>query len=189
MKTAASSHRWYVVQARSNCEKSAAQAMRDRIVRMGLADQFGQILVPSEDVVEMRASQKKTIERKFFPGYILVQIVPTEDGNNISSEAWHMVKETPKVLGFIGGGASRPAPITDVEAERILARVECTAGKPRHKVLYEKGQMVRVKEGPFNDFNGVVDSIDYDKARVRVAVQVFGRATPVDFGFTQVEAA
>jgi transcriptional antiterminator NusG len=182
--------RWYVIQARSNCEKSVAQSLRDRIERSGLNGQFGEVLVPSEEIVEMRAGQKRQTERKFFPGYVLIQVADSEDGGiGMSSEAWHLVKETDKVLGFIGGTALKPMPITEKEAQTILNRVKSSVEKPRHKVLFEQGQMVRVIDGPFNDFNGVVDEVNYDKARIRVSVLIFGRATPIDLGFTQVEAA
>lgn len=183
--------RWYVVHARSGMEKSVAQALRDRAVQHGLASQFGEVLVPSEDVVEMKDGQKRKSERKFFPGYVLVQISTDSESGipRIDSEAWHLVKETNKVLGFIGGTADRPLPITDVEADRILSRVRASVEKPRPKVLFENGQMVRVIDGPFNDFNGVVEDIDYNKARLRVAVLIFGRSTPIELAFTQVEAA
>lgn len=181
--------RWYVVNARSNMEKSVAQALRDRIVQHGLESQFGEVLVPSEEVVEMKDGQKRKSERKFFPGYVLVQIATNLDGGlpRIDNEAWHLVKETNKVMGFIGGTADRPLPITDAEADNILSRVRTSADKPRPKVLFEAGQMVRVIEGPFSDFNGVVEDVDYNKARVRVSVLIFGRATPVELGFDQVE--
>lgn len=183
--------RWYVVQARSNFEKSVSKALRERIARMELGSLFGEILVPSEDVVDMKDGQKRKTERKFFPGYVLVQIATEfHDGlPRISSEAWHVVRETPKVSGFIGGVGDRPLPISDQEANRILDRVEAAEKKPTPTRLFEKGQMVRVTEGPFNDFNGVVEDADYDKGTVRVAVLVFGRATAVDFAVGQVEKA
>lgn len=183
--------RWYVVNARSNMEKSVAQALRDRIVQNGLESQFGEVLVPSEEIVEMKDGQKRKSERKFFPGYVLVQIATNMDGGlpRIDSEAWHLVKETNKVMGFIGGTADRPLPITDAEADNILSRVRATVDKPRPKVLFEAGQLVRVIEGPFNDFNGVVEDVDYNKARVRVSVLIFGRATPIELAFDQVEAS
>ena len=183
--------RWYVVHAYSGFEKSVAQALRDRILRMGMEDRFGEVLVPTEEVIEMRAGQKRRSERKFFPGYVLVQIAThIEDGiPHMDSESWHLVKETPKVMGFIGGTADRPLPIRDDEADVILQRVQDGAEKPRPKILFEPGQMVRVIDGPFNDFNGVVEEINYEKSRLRVAVLIFGRSTPVELEFAQVEKA
>lgn len=183
--------RWYVVHAYSGFEKSVAQALRDRIARLGMEERFGEVLVPTEEVVEMRAGQKRRSERKFFPGYVLVQIA-THDENGIpriDSESWHLIKETPKVMGFIGGTADRPLPIRDSEADVILQRVADGVEKPRPKVLFEAGQMVRVVDGPFNDFNGVVEEVNYDKNRLRVAVLIFGRSTPVELEFDQVEKA
>ena len=183
--------RWYVVHAYSGFEKSVAQALRDRIVRTGMEDRFGDVLVPTEEVIEMRAGQKRRSERKFFPGYVLVQIATHEEGGipRIDSESWHLIKETPKVMGFIGGTADRPLPIADKEANMILQRVQDGVEKPKPKVLFEPGQMVRVVDGPFNDFNGVVEEINYDKSRLRVAVLIFGRSTPVELEFSQVEKA
>jgi transcriptional antiterminator NusG len=180
--------RWYVVHAYSGFEKSVAQALRDRIV---MQERFGEVLVPTEEVVEMRSGQKRRSERKFFPGYVLVQI-ETHDENGIpriDSECWHLVKDTSRVLGFIGGTADRPLPISDAEADRILQRVQEGVEKPRPKVLFEAGQMVRVTDGPFNDFNGVVEEVNYEKSRLRVAVLIFGRSTPVELEFGQVEKA
>ena len=183
--------RWYVVHAYSGFEKSVAQALRDRIVRLGMEDRFGEVLVPTEEVIEMRAGQKRRSERKFFPGYVLVQISSHEDNGipRIDSECWHLIKETPKVMGFIGGTADRPLPIKDSEADAILQRVQDGVEKPKPKVLFEPGQLVRVVDGPFNDFNGVVEEINYDKSRLRVAVLIFGRSTPVELEFSQVEKA
>jgi len=183
--------RWYVVHAYSGFEKSVAQALRDRIVRMEMEDRFGDVMVPTEEIIEMRSGQKRRSERKFFPGYVLVQIATRdEDGiPRIDSESWHLVKETPKVMGFIGGTAAQPLPIRDDEADAILARVQEGVEKPRPKVLFEAGQMVRVVDGPFNDFNGVVEEVNYDKSRLRVAVLIFGRSTPVELEFAQVEKA
>ena len=183
--------RWYVVHAYSGFEKSVAQALRDRIVRMGMEAKFGDVMVPTEEVVEMRSGQKRRSERKFFPGYVLVQIATRDDGGipRIDSESWHLVKETPKVMGFIGGTAAQPLPIRDDEADAILARVQEGVEKPRPKVLFEAGQMVRVIDGPFNDFNGVVEEVNYEKSRLRVAVLIFGRSTPVELEFGQVEKA
>lgn len=183
--------RWYVVHAYSGFEKSVAQALRDRIERMGMQDRFGEVLVPTEEVIEMRGGQKRRSERKFFPGYVLVQIAThVEEGiPRIDSESWHLVKETSKVMGFIGGTADRPLPIRDDEANAILQRVQDGVEKPKPKILFEPGQMVRVIDGPFNDFNGVVEEINYDKSRLRVAVLIFGRSTPVELEFGQVEKA
>nr|WP_255361214.1 transcription termination/antitermination protein NusG [Luteimonas sp. JM171]AOH37308.1 transcription termination/antitermination protein NusG [Luteimonas sp. JM171] len=183
--------RWYVVHAYSGFEKSVAQALRDRIARAGMKDRFGEVLVPTEEVVEMRSGQKRRSERKFFPGYVLVQIATRdEDGiPRIDSDTWHLIKETPRVMGFIGGTADRPLPIADHEADAILQRVQEGVEKPRPKVLFEPGQMVRVIDGPFNDFNGVVEEVNYEKSRLRVAVLIFGRSTPVELEFGQVEKA
>ena len=183
--------RWYVVHAYSGFEKSVAQALRDRIVRMDMQERFGEVLVPTEEVVEMRGGQKRRSERKFFPGYVLVQIATHAEVGipRMDSESWHLVKETPKVMGFIGGTADRPLPIRDDEADAILQRVQDGVEKPKPKVLFEPGQMVRVVDGPFNDFNGVVEEINYDKSRLRVAVLIFGRSTPVELEFGQVEKA
>jgi transcription termination/antitermination protein NusG len=183
--------RWYVVHAYSGFEKSVAQALRDRIARTGMEDKFGEVLVPTEEVIEMRSGQKRRSERKFFPGYVLVQIATHDEGGipRMDSESWHLVKETPKVMGFIGGTADRPLPIRDTEADAILQRVQDGVEKPKPKVLFEPGQMVRVVDGPFNDFNGVVEEVNYEKSRLRVSVTIFGRATPVELEFAQVEKA
>jgi len=183
--------RWYVVHAYSGFEKSVAQALRDRIVRMEMQDRFGDVIVPTEEVVEMRSGQKRRSERKFFPGYVLVQIATHDESGipRMDSESWHLVKETPRVMGFIGGTADKPLPITDGEADAILQRVQDGVEKPKPKVLFEPGQMVRVTDGPFNDFNGVVEEVNYEKSRVRVAVLIFGRSTPVELEFGQVERA
>jgi len=183
--------RWYVVHAYSGFEKSVAQALRDRIVRDGMQERFGEVLVPTEEIVEMRSGQKRRSERKFFPGYVLVQIETHDEGGipRIDSESWHLVKDTSRVLGFIGGTADRPLPISDAEADRILQRVQEGVEKPKPKVLFEAGQMVRVTDGPFNDFNGVVEEVNYEKSRLRVAVLIFGRSTPVELEFGQVEKA
>ena len=188
---AAGNKRWYVVHAYSGFEKTVAQSLRDRIEREEMGERFGDVLVPTEEVVEMRSGQKRRSERKFFPGYVLVQIA-THDENGIpriDSECWHLIKETPKVMGFIGGTADRPLPIADHEAAAILDRVQEGVEKPRPKVLFEAGEMVRVVDGPFNDFNGVVEEINYEKSRLRVAVLIFGRSTPVELEFGQVEKA
>jgi transcriptional antiterminator NusG len=173
---------WYVVHAYSNYEHKVKSSLQERIKRFGLEEKFGEILVPTEEVVEMREGQKRRSERKFFPGYVLVQM-------DMDDETWHLVKEVPKVLGFIGGSSDRPAPITDAEADAILNRVKEGVDKPRPKVLFEPGEVVRVTDGPFNDFNGVVENVNYEKSKVRVAVQILGRSTPVDLDFGQVEKA
>lgn len=172
--------RWYVVHAYSGYEKKVASAIKERIELYSMQDSFGEVLVPTEEVVEMRGGQKRKSERKFFPGYVLVQMELTDD-------AWHLVKETPRVMGFIGGKADKPAPITDKEAELILQRVDDSADKPKPKTLFEPGEMVRVIDGPFNDFNGVVEEVNYEKSRLQVAVLIFGRSTPVELEFGQVE--
>ena len=174
--------RWYVVHAYSNFENQVKRSLEERIARSGLGDQFGQILVPTEEVVEMRQGQQRKSERKFFPGYVLVQMELNED-------TWHLVKEVPRVLGFIGGTSDRPAPITERAAELILGRMEEGATKPKPKVLFEVGEVVRVNEGPFKDFNGVVEEVNYKKSRLRVSVLIFGRSTPVELDFGQVEKA
>ncbi len=173
---------WYVVHAYSNFEQKVRTSLLERIKRYGLEPKFGEILVPTEEVVEMREGQRRKSERKFFPGYVLVQM-------EMDDETWHLVKEVPKVLGFIGGSSDRPTPISDAEANAILSRVQEGADKPRPKVLFEPGEVVRVTNGPFNDFNGVVEQVNYDKSKVRVAVQILGRATPVELDFSQVEKA
>jgi transcription termination/antitermination protein NusG len=172
--------RWYVVHAYSNFENKVKASLEERIKLAGLEDRFGEILVPTEKVVEMREGQRRNSERKFFPGYVLVQM-------ELDDETWHMVKEVPKVLGFIGGSSDRPAPITEAEANQILNRVTEGVDKPRPKIMFEPGEVVRVVEGPFNDFNGVVETVNYDKNKLRVAVQILGRPTPVELDFGQVE--
>ena len=174
--------RWYVVHAYSGFEKQVMRSLQDRIDRAGMQEFFGQILVPTEEVVEMKGGQKRRSDRKFFPGYVLVEMEMTD-------ETWHLVKDVPKVMGFIGGTADRPAPISQKEADAILNRVQEGVDKPRPKVLFEPGEMVRVVDGPFNDFNGVVEEVDYDKSRLKVAVLIFGRSTPVELEFHQVEKA
>ncbi|MBT5891381.1 MAG: transcription termination/antitermination protein NusG [Chromatiales bacterium] len=172
--------RWYVVHAYSNFENKVKGSLEERIKLTGLEDKFGEILVPTEKVVEMREGQRRSSERKFFPGYVLVQM-------ELDDETWHMVKEVPKVLGFIGGSSDRPAPISEAEANQILNRVTEGVDKPRPKVMFEPGEVVRVVEGPFNDFNGVVETVNYEKNKLRVAVQILGRPTPVELAFGQVE--
>ena len=172
--------RWYVVQAYSGYEAKVKGMLEERIIRQGLESKFGQVLVPTEEIVEMRAGQQRRSERKFFPGYVLVEM-------DMDEESWHLVKNTPRVMGFIGGTSDRPAPITESEANEILQRVEDSADKPKPKVLFEPGEVIRVNDGPFADFNGVVEKVDYEKNRVRVSVLIFGRSTPVDLEFGQVE--
>ncbi|MFN3234728.1 MAG: transcription termination/antitermination protein NusG [Gammaproteobacteria bacterium] len=173
---------WFVVQAYSGQELAAKRALLERIALEGVEELFGDILVPTEDVVEMRAGQKRKSERKFFPGYVLVEMVMTD-------ETWHLVKSTTKVLGFIGGTSDRPAPLTGKEADQILQQVQDSTDKPKPKVLFENGEMVRIIDGPFADFNGVVEEVNYEKNRLRVAVLILGRSTPVELEFTQVEKA
>ncbi len=174
--------RWYVVHAYSNFEHRVQSGLMERVKRAGLEHMFGEVLVPTEEVVEMREGQKRKSERKFYPGYVLVQM-------EMNEETWHLVRDVPKVLGFIGGTPEKPAPISDKEANQILRRVEEGVEKPRPKVIYEPGEVVRVAEGPFNDFNGVVESVNYEKNRLHVAVQILGRSTPVELDFSQVEKA
>jgi transcriptional antiterminator NusG len=174
--------RWYVVHAFSGYEKQVQRSMAERITRAGMEDKFGEILVPTEEVVEMKGGQKRRSDRKFFPGYVLVEM-------EMNDETWHLVKEVPKVMGFIGGTSGNPAPITEKEADNILSRVQEGVDKPRPKILFEPGEMVRVVDGPFNDFNGTVEEVNYDKSRLRVAVLIFGRSTPVELDFHQVEKA
>ncbi len=176
------SKRWYIVHAYSNFEHKVKEGLKERIKLRGLEDRFGEILVPTEEVVEMKEGQKRRSERKFFPGYVLVEM-------EMDDETWHLVKEVPKVLGFIGGSSDRPAPITEREANSILQRVQEGVDKPRPKVLFEPGEVVRVIDGPFNDFNGVVEQVNYEKSKLQVAVQILGRSTPVELDFAQVEKA
>ena len=172
--------KWYVIHAYSGFENQVRRTLQERIDDSGLNDMFAEILVPTEEVVEMRDGKKRKSDRKFFPGYVLVKMEMNED-------RWHLVKEAPKVLGFIGGTSDKPAPITDKEADAILQRVEEGVDKPRPKILFEPGEVVRVKEGPFTDFNGVVEEVNYEKSRLRVSVLIFGRSTPVELEFGQVE--
>ena len=174
------SKRWYVVHAYSGFEKSVQRALVDRVNRSGMQDSFGQILVPVEEVVEMRAGQKTVTERKFFPGYVLVEMEMNDD-------TWHLVKNTGKVTGFVGGSGHRPTPISEKEVDKIMSQMQEGVEKPKPKTLFEVGEMVRVKEGPFTDFNGNVEEVNYEKSRLRVSVTIFGRATPVELEFGQVE--
>jgi len=172
--------RWFVIHVYSGYENYVVKALQERIKLKSLDEKFGEIIVPTEEVVEMRAGQKRKSERKFFPGYVLVQM-------EIDDVTWHLVRSIPRVLGFIGGTAEKPAPITDKEAASILRRVEEGETKPKPKVLFEPGEVVRVTEGPFADFNGVVEDVNYEKNRLRVSVLIFGRSTPVELEFGQVE--
>ena len=172
--------RWYVIHAYSGYEQQVMRTLQERIQRFGMEDKFGEILVPTEEVVEMRDGKKRKSDRKFFPGYVLVQMEMDDD-------TWHLVKEAPRVLGFIGGTTDKPAAITDAEANSILQRVEEGTDKPRPKILFEPGEVVRVNDGPFTDFNGVVEEVNYEKSKLRVSVLIFGRSTPVELEFGQVE--
>ena len=173
---------WYVVHTYSQFEKSVQRALTERIQREGMQDKFGQILVPVEEVVELKSGQKSITERKFFPGYVLVEMEMTD-------ETWHLVKNTPKVTGFLGGSAMKPTPISEKEVQNIMRQMQAGVEKPRPKVLFEVGELVRVKDGPFTDFNGSVEDVNYDKNKIRVAVTIFGRSTPVELDFGQVEKA
>ena len=172
--------RWYVVHAYSGMEKAVERNITERIARAGMQDKFGRILVPTEEVVEIKNGQKRTTERRFFPGYVLVEMI-------MDDESWHLVKHTNKVTGFVGGAKNRPAPISQKEVEDIVNQMQQGTEKPRHKVEFIVGEFVRVKEGPFTDFNGTVEEVNYDKNKVRVSVTIFGRATPVELEFSQIE--
>jgi transcriptional antiterminator NusG len=174
------SKRWFVVHAYSGFEKQVMRSLIERVRLAEMEDLFGDILVPTEEVVEMRNGVKRKTERKFFPGYVLVNM-------EMNDASWHLVKECPKVMGFIGGKADKPAPISDREADVILNRIKTNVDAPRPKTLFEPGEVVRVADGPFADFNGTVEEVNYEKSRLRVAVMIFGRATPVELEFTQVE--
>jgi transcriptional antiterminator NusG len=174
--------KWYVVHAYSGFEKSVQRALADRIQRQSMQDKFGQILVPVEEVVEMKSGQKSTSERKFFPGYVLVEM-------DMDEQSWHLVKNTPKVTGFVGGTATKPTPISEKEVQNILQQIQEGVEKPRPKVLFEVGEAVRVKDGPFVEFIGNVEDVNYDKSKLRVSVTIFGRSTPVELEFSQVEKA
>lgn len=172
--------RWYVVHAYSGMEKAVERNILERINRVGMQNKFGRILVPMEEVVEVKNGQKRTTERKFFPGYVLVEMIMDDD-------SWHLIKHTNKVTGFVGGAKNRPSPISQAEVEKIVNQMQEGTEKPRHKVEFEVGEYVRVKEGPFTDFNGSVEDVNYDKSKVRVSVTIFGRATPVELEFSQIE--
>jgi transcriptional antiterminator NusG len=172
--------RWYVVHAYSGMEKAVERNIQERITRTGMQNKFGRILVPMEEVVEVKNGQKKTTERKFFPGYVLVEMVMDDD-------TWHLIKHTNKVTGFVGGAKNRPAPISEAEVQKIVHQMQEGTDKPRHKVEFVVGEYVRVKEGPFTDFNGSVEDVNYEKSKVRVSVTIFGRSTPVELEFSQIE--
>jgi len=172
--------RWYVVHAYSNYENKVQLALQEKIELEGLQSSFGKILVPTEEVVEMRMGQQRKSDRKFFPGYVLVQM-------ELTDETWHLVRNIPRVLGFIGGTSDRPAPISEKEANAILHRVEDGVNKPRPKIMYEVGELIRVVDGPFKDFNGNIEEVNYEKSRLKVSVLIFGRSTPVELEFGQVE--
>jgi transcriptional antiterminator NusG len=172
--------RWFVVDVYSGYEKSIQRSLQERINLAGMQDRYGEILVPVEEVVEMKAGQKNLSERKFFPGYILVEM-------EMSDETWHLVNSTPKVTGFVGGTAMKPTPISAKEVQNILRQIQEGVEKPRPKVLFENGEAVRVKDGPFTDFHGNVEDVNYDKSKIRVSVSIFGRPTPVELDFSQVE--
>ena len=172
--------RWYVVHAYSGYEKRVLNSLKEQVELHSMQDLFGDIIVPTEEVVEMREGKKRKSERKFYPGYVLVNM-------ELTDESWHLVKSTPRVMGFIGGTADKPAPLTEKEASAILQRVEAGVDQPKQKTLYEPGEIVRVIDGPFADFNGVVESVNYEKSRLQVAVTIFGRSTPVELEFGQVE--
>ncbi len=174
------SMRWYVVHAYSGFEKSVTRALKERIAREEMEDQFGQILVPVEEVVDVKNGQRTISERKFFPGYVLVEMEMTDD-------TWHLVKSTPKVSGFVGGKGNKPTPISQREVDAIMQQMQQGIDKPKPKVEFEVGERVRVTEGPFVDFNGTVDEVNYERNKLRVSVQIFGRETPVELDFVQVE--
>ena len=172
--------RWYVVQAYSGMERAVERNIQERVQRFAMQDKFGRILVPTEEVVEVRNGQKRTTERKFFPGYVLVEMI-------LDDETWHLVKQTSKVTGFVGGARNRPVPISQADVQKIVSQMQEVGDKPRHKVEFEVGEVIRVKEGPFADFNGSIEEVNYEKSKLRVSVTIFGRATPVELEFSQVE--
>ncbi len=178
--TPAEGMRWYVVHAYSGMEKAVERNILERVQRAGMQHKFGRILVPTEEVVEIKNGVKRTTERRFFPGYVLVEMVMDDD-------TWHLVKNTSKVTGFVGGARNRPSPISEEEVQKIIGQMQEGASRPRHKVEFQVGELVRVKEGPFADFNGSVEEVNYDKNKLRVSVTIFGRATPVELDFNQVE--
>jgi len=171
---------WYVIQAFSNCEAKVKAALEERIEMSGLSDKFGDIMIPTEQVTELKKGQKKHLERKFFPGYMLVQM-------EMEDNTWHLVRKTPNVMGFIGGTRNRPHPLTDAEFDKIVNRVDEAVESPKFKTVFESGETVRINDGPFNDFNGIVEEVDYEKNLIKVSVSIFGKATPVELNFSQVE--
>ena len=177
---AAENMRWYVIHAYSGMEKSVKRGLEERIARSTISDQFGRILVPSEEVIEIKGGTKSVSERRFFPGYVLIEM-------QLGDESWHLVKNTPKVTGFVGGIKNKPSPISTLEVKKIMDQMQAGVDKPKPKTLFEIGEMVRVKEGPFTDFNGNVEEVNYEKSRLRVSVTIFGRGTPVELQFGQVE--
>ena len=172
--------RWYIVHAYSGMEKAVERKIAERIVRGSMQDKFGRVLVPTEEVVEIKNGQRKTTERRLFPGYVFVEMIMDDD-------TWHLVKHTNKVTGFVGGAKNRPAPISEAEVQKIVSQMQEGTEKPRHKIEFMVGEMVRIKEGPFTDFNGSVEDVNYEKSRVRVSVMIFGRSTPVELEFSQIE--
>ena len=171
---------WYVIQAFSNCEAKVKAALEERIEMSGLSDKFGDIMIPTEQVTELKKGQKKQMERKFFPGYMLVQM-------EMDDNTWHLVRKTPNVMGFIGGSRNRPHPLTDKEFDTIVNRVDEAVESPKFKTVFESGETVRINDGPFNDFNGIVEEVDYEQNLIKVSVSIFGKATPVELNFSQVE--
>ena len=171
---------WYIIQAYSNCEKKVKAALEERIDISGLSSKFGEIMIPTEQVTELKKGQKKQIERKFFPGYMLVQM-------ELDDDTWHLVRKTPNVMGFLGGNKTRPSPLTENELNKIVNRVDEAVEQPKFKTVFESGETVRINDGPFNDFNGVVEEVDYERNSVRVSVQILGRSTSVELNFVQIE--
>ena len=171
---------WYIIQAYSNCEKKVKAALEERIDISGLSSKFGEIMIPTEQVTELKKGQKKQIVIKFFPGYMLVQM-------ELDDETWHLVRKTPNVMGFLGGNKTRPSPLTENELNKIVNRVDEAVEQPKFKTVFESGETVRINDGPFNDFNGVVEEVDYEKNLIKVSVSIFGKSTPVELNFSQVE--
>ena len=171
---------WYIIQAYSNCEKKVKAALEERIDISGLSSKFGEIMIPTEQVTELKKGQKKQIERKFFPGYMLVQM-------ELDDDTWHLVRKTPNVMGFLGGNKTRPSPLTENELNKIVNRVDEAVEQPKFKTVFESGETVRINDGPYNYFNGVVEEVDYEKNLIKVSVSIFGKSTPVELNFSQVE--